>query len=1213
MLALYRCGRQADALEAYRRARAALVDAIGVEPGPELRRLHDAILRQDPSLGLPDTAIEPPRAETVQRLSRGVERAAAQRARQRAAEDDLASDVVELQAAWEGGAAPDAGFVACPFKGLASFDIDDAPFFFGRERLVAEMVARLPGASLLGIVGPSGSGKSSALRAGLLPALAHGVLPGSERWTIALVRPGEHPLEALGAAVADAPRDRRLVLAVDQFEEVFTACRDEAERTAFADALVAAVRDSRHPAVVLIALRADFYGRCASFPELWRMLGANHIPVGPLRRDELRRAIESPAHRAGLQVDPELVDTLIADVEGEPGALPLLSTSLLEQWEQRDGRRLGLAAYEHSGGVRGAVARLAERAYERLTPEQRPVARTLLLRLTGVGEGGAAVRRRVPLAELEDAADVLTALADHRLVTIREGEAEVAHEALFREWPRLRTWLEDDAQGRRVHHDLGVAARQWVDGGRDAAELYRGARLASAIDWAAGHDPELSVDEREFLGAARAASGRAHRQLQLVLAGVAALLVLALIAGVVALDERGNARDEAVAAAAQRLGAQALVEGDLDRSLLLAAQGVALEDSVQTRGNLLAALLTSPAAIGVLHGDGDRMISLDLSPDGRTLAFLDQDGTLRWVDTRTRRSVAPVYLAPGHLLAGDQFSFDDVAYSPDGTRVAVGGQGPAVLDARSHRLVAGLRLNGDQLVRALRFSRDGRTVFAATPYFDSSLSPATSIGRYDAASGRQLGRERVVSRRELAQVTLMPTHDGRRLVVAGAQEPTQILDARTLAPIARLPVRADRAALGPDDHTMLAGGADGSVRFVDLDTGIVRPATGGHGAPVTAGEFTADGRSAVTTSADGVAIVWDVRRAAARETLRGHAGAISGLTISSDGSTLYTAGQDSRVVIWDLVGGRRLGRPFDIPAAGAGQDVPAVNPHHDLPTFALRPDGRVLAFAGREGTVSLEDAATLRPLGKPFRPLSGARVFGLGYVPQSDLLVAAGAGGRLVTYDPGARHVVRRLRGHGDAVWPPAFSRDGRLMATGSFDDSVRLWDLRTGRQVGEPIAVPTGVGDVSLRPDGKRLAITTWPGVEIFDVATRRHLRDLTGADTVYDFARFTPDGRRIVAASIKGWTRLWSADSGRPVSRVLGGHSGSVTAASLSPDGRTLASGSTDGTVRLFDLASQKPLGAPLPGVPNRSVIPQFAPDGAHLFAITVAGRAFRWDVRP
>ncbi len=293
--------------------------------------------------------------------------------------------------------------------------------------------------------------------------------------------------------------------------------------------------------------------------------------------------------------------------------------------------------------------------------------------------------------------------------------------------------------------------------------------------------------------------------------------------------------------------------------------------------------------------------------------------------------------------------------------------------------------------------------------------------------------------------------------------------------------------------------------------------------------------------------------------------------------------------------------------------MPDLNPHRDLPVVALRTDGRVLAVAGRGGTVSFVDAATLRPLGKPFHPLSGARVYGLGFAPRSDLLVVAGAGGRLVTYDPEARRVVSRLRGHSDAVWSPAFSRDGRLMATGSYDDTVRLWDLATGRQVGEPIAVPTGVGDVSLSPDGKRLAITTWPGVEIVSVASRRPVAELSGDETDYDFARFTPDGGRIIGTSIKGWTRLWSSGTGRPVSRILGGHAGAVTSASLSPDGRTLASGGTDGTVRLYDVASQKPLGAPLPGVPNRPVIAQFAPDGTHLFAISSAGRAFRWDVRP
>jgi hypothetical protein len=236
--------------------------------------------------------------------------------------------------------------------------------------------------------------------------------------------------------------------------------------------------------LVLIAVRADFYGHIAAYPELSRLAGDNHVLVGPMRRDELRRAIELPAQRAGLRVDPELADALVADVAHEPGALPLLSSSLLELWQRRDGRRLRMAAYEQAGGVRGAVARLAERAYGRLEPERQELARRILLRLAGDGEGDAVVRRRVPLAELEGpgVAETLSVLADERLVTIGQGEVEVAHEALLREWPRLRGWLQEDAEGRRVYAHLIGAARDWQAGGRDPGELYRGARLAAALD-----------------------------------------------------------------------------------------------------------------------------------------------------------------------------------------------------------------------------------------------------------------------------------------------------------------------------------------------------------------------------------------------------------------------------------------------------------------------------------------------------------------------------------------------------------------------------------------------------------------------------------------------------------------------------------------------------------------------------------------------------------
>ena len=484
---------------------------------------------------------------------------------------------------------------------------------------MAELVARVTGTPFLGIVGPSGSGKSSALHAGLLAALAAGVLPGSERWALAVLRPGEHPLRALEQALAAAPDHGRLVVAVDQFEEAFTTCRDESERAAFVDALVACVRDVRRRTLVVVAVRADFYGHCAAYTELSRLLGAGHVLVGPMLREELRRAIELPARRAGLLVERELVDALVADVEGQPGALPLVSSALLELWQRRDGRTLRLSDYEQAGGVRGAVARQAEQAYEQLDPAGRLLARRVLLRLAGEGEGDAVVRRRARLSEFEgDAvAQVLDVLAAARLVTISEGEVEVAHEALLREWPRLRTWLEEDADGRRLHLHLMHAARGWDSADRDPAELYRGARLASALDWTDRHEPELDGLERAFVAASRAEAElegerqrRANRRLRVLLAGLGALLALAVVAGVVAVSQRGQAREATVTADAQRLGAEALNRERLDQALLLARAGVALDDSTTTRGNLLSVLMREP--IGARRAAGRRAGALDL-------------------------------------------------------------------------------------------------------------------------------------------------------------------------------------------------------------------------------------------------------------------------------------------------------------------------------------------------------------------------------------------------------------------------------------------------------------------------------------------------------------------------------------------------------------------------------------------------------------------------
>src|SRR5262245_11834234 len=662
-------------------------------------------------------------AEVAERLEAATEETAVDQHGLRKGRAKVAGGIAELRLTWErrrrylveeppDPSAPE----VCPYRGLAPFDAAHAEYFFGRERLVAELVARLVGSTLLAVVGPSGSGKSSAVRAGLLPALADGVVPGSEDWRRAVMRPGERPLAELSRTLARAvpeagdegaapwiaealdrlPDGERLVLLIDQFEEAFVACRDQAEREAFFDSLVEGAGDPDQRLVIVLAIRGDFYARCAEHAQLSALVSANQLLVGPMRRDELRRAIELPARAAGLRVEPRLVSALVGDVAEEPGGLPLLSAALVELWQRREGRTLRHEVYERSGGVSGAVARLAEDAYRRLSAAERLRARPLLLRLAGADEEQAEgfVRRRAPPEALEldrddGAPRALAVLPQSRLLTVDEEAAEVAHEALLREWPRLREWLAEDAEGRRLHQHLIVAAGEWRDSGRDPAELYRGARLASALDWAAGHEPELNELERSFLEESRAASERqaerqrrSNRRLRALLAGVGVLLAAAVVAGAIAISERQGARSAATVADAQRLGTQALSEQRLDQALRLASAGLALDDSATTRSSLLSTLLRSPAAIGVLRPGGESILALGLSPDGGTLAVSDADGSVTLFDADTFE-VTGDHQAPGTAYR--------IAFDPQGDSLALAEDSSAtgtleILDAATGRV-----------------------------------------------------------------------------------------------------------------------------------------------------------------------------------------------------------------------------------------------------------------------------------------------------------------------------------------------------------------------------------------------------------------------------------------------------------------------------------------------------------------------------------------------
>ena len=581
----------------------------------------------------------------------------------------VADGVIDLRAATAGRLPPD----RCPWPGLAAYGQEDGAWFAGRERLVAELAARLTGASCLAVVGSSGSGKSSVVHAGLLAGLADGLLPGSSGWDLLTLRPGRRPVaelarvvlgarrpdvgEILERLVRDGDRDGaeaegRTVLVIDQLEEVWTACDDEGERAAFLDALAGLIADAASPVVLVLVVRADYLDRLADQPALAAAVGDNTVLVGTPTVDDVRRAVSNPATRAGLVLDEGLLDAIVTDAGAEPGLLPLLSTSLRQLWEERKGNRLSLATYVASGGLRSAIAHLAESEYARLDAGERPDVRALLLRLTGPGEGDAVTRRRVARSELaalpRDPARLVERLAAARLLTVSDEHVEVAHEALFREWPRLRAWLDDDRSGREVERRLAVATTEWRQEERDPALLWRGARLEAGLEVAARQPQEVTADERAFLDAgrdaaegARRATERQNRRLRVLLVTAVALILVATVAGGFALRSRGreaaaatSAERAAVEADARRLAASALTVEQADLALLTAVEATRLEQSPETYGAVLTLLARQPDVVARIRTP-NRFLGVAADPAGKTVFIAENVPILRAVDAST--------------------------------------------------------------------------------------------------------------------------------------------------------------------------------------------------------------------------------------------------------------------------------------------------------------------------------------------------------------------------------------------------------------------------------------------------------------------------------------------------------------------------------------------------------------------------------------------------
>jgi WD40 repeat protein/DNA-binding SARP family transcriptional activator len=1101
-----------------------------------------------------------------------------------------------------------------PYKGLRPFLEPDAPDFLGRETLVRRLVERLAdeghGSRLLVLVGPSGSGKSSAVRAGLIPAVRAGAVTGSERWFVAEMVPGADPFAELVAALlplapAAPPPDllrlvergddglvqaaawllpgeaAELLLVIDQLEELFTLVEDEDERARFLAMIRAATTHPASRVRIVATLRADFFDRPLAYGDFAELVRARTEVIVPLTAEELERAISGPARRVGARVDSALLAQLVSDVAGQPGALPLLQFTLAELFDRRHEGTLTMRAYEDLGGVAGAVAHSAEEIYGTLTREQKAAARQLFLRLVEAADG-AVTRRRVLRSELfsivEDAPEMeaaVDAFASRRLLSLdRDAETraptvDLAHEALLHAWERLRRWIDEARDDLRTQRQLATAVREWLDARREPSFLIGGSRLEQLESWRARSGLGLTPAEREFLDASMAERERLRvedaarqarerelerRSLRRLRGLVAMLAAAALVAGgltVFAFDQRSDADRERRIAVARELAAAAVASLDVDaeRSILLALEAV--EQSRSGGGPVLPeveeALHRAVVASRIVLRVPGLGGALDWSPDG-SLFVTEGPEQSGVIDIRDAATGKSVRSFRGH-----DADVNLAAFSADGSMLATSGDDGAV---NVWDPATGKRLRS--------FHGRGGPVWGASFSPDGSLLAAASwderaVRIWDLRTGRRI--------LEIAPVTASFvtgfSPDGRRLAIPTFDSGTVVADVRSGRVIFRL--QGQQSGVhdvdwSPDGRWLATSSADGTIRIWDARTGRSRFTLHGHTGQIFAADWSADSRRLVTGSNDGTAKIWEITPEGTRELLSISAQERGGglwVAFSPDGDRIMTGDQEiTAVKIWDV----------SLNGDAEWANVPT-DPA-DLSGVAFAADGAGLVAGDGDGSLAVWDAET----GRRLRTIGRRSVLAppLDIDVSSDGMLAAATGGVAKVWRVATGRQVFSASSDG-GVEALAWSADGSLLATGSNDGLISIVD-RSGRQVAALRAEQAiRISALRFTPDGRLLAAARLPfgdqreepRVTIWDWKRR------TAVSTIpvpAEGVAFSPDGARVAIAPNFGPVSIWKVRTGERVARLVG-HTGTVNDVEFAPDGSLLATGSVDATVRLWD----------------------------------------------
>jgi WD40 repeat protein/transcriptional regulator with XRE-family HTH domain len=1181
-------------------------------------------------------------------------------------------EVLEAGGALAALVAPAGDTPVCPYRGLAAFGPEDAQWFFGREQSTAALVSRviecvnrdLP----LVVFGASGAGKSSLLCAGLVPALAHGALPavGPADWPTLVMTPTAHPTAALAESVAKllgiptehlrheiragrwgaalrtalGSGEGRLVLIIDQLEEVFTLCEKESERQAFIGALCDASRPGeggeRAAALVVLGVRADFYGRCLAYPELLGAVQDNQFAVGAMSREELIAAIIGPARVAKLELEPGLVEVLLRDLgiehgtrqqhgTYEPRVLPLLSHALLATWQQRQGTRLTVAGYQLTGGIHGAVAATAERVYTSFDPTARQEVRRLLLRLVRVGQDSEDSRRRAERDRLVRqsvdqvaSAVVLEALVAARLLTLDHDYVEITHEALLRAWPRLRGWIDTDRAWLLIRQQLTEAAEAWDREGRHPAALYRGPRLTAARHWVteAGSGAGLAPLACEFLDASiqrehdeQRVARRRTRHLHQLVAGLSVLFLLAVGATIYAVQAQRNAIEQRNLTISREVASEAtdLRAANPDSAAQLSLAAYRLMPTVEARSSLLDSWAAPHAT--VVTSSADLTAALALSPDGRTLATTTRNRLIHLWDVTNPWQ--PRILA---TMAGHSDVIFSAAFSPDGRLLATGSQDRTVqlwdvVNRHEPRALGTIHGHTDT-VESVAFAPSGAVL--ATAGHDRTARLWNVV---DPLRPTALGVIRELSDAVHAVAFSPQGHTLATVSRDGTVQLWDVVDGSSPRFLSTLSGHTElTVGFGQDGHLLVTAGQDRTVRLWDVADprkASVVATLSGHDDTIRVLALSVDGHTLATAGDDRTIRLWDVtdpHQPSAISVLTGHTDSITSLVFTGDGHTLASASVDNTVRLWEIPG-------------------PAIA-DHSAAVFAVAfsPDGRTLATTSDDRTVRLRDVSD------PRRPSVLATLTGhidtirsVAFSPNGRLLATASWDRTARLWDVADPHrpsPLATVTGHGGNVRWVAFSPDSQILATTSDDRTARLWDVRNPH---EPNILSTLQGhtdtvrSVAFSPDGRLLATASWDGTaRLWDVTNPHYptvLGMITGHDQPMRSIVFSPNGKLIATTSWDRTVRLWDVvDPQRPRAlAILTGHTGTVFGAAFSPDGHILATTSDDGTVRLWDVVNpQRPnaWAVLMTEHPVAVFAVAFSPDG-HTLATTAQDRTTRlWE---